>query len=90
MQILKTPRMDSNCLTTIRGLIIPVEWDERGSIIAASISSNFEEEYLIDHNVWGEMMKAFLRQKVKVTGFVKEDELGKKVIAVEQYEVLED
>ena len=77
-------------VTTIKGLIIPADWDERGSIVAATISTDFEEEYLIDQNVRGEELIAFLRQKVKVTGFVSEDELGKKVIAVEQYEVLEE
>ena len=82
--------MASGRVTTIKGLIIPADWDEKGSIVAATISTNFEEEYLIDQNVRGEELIAFLRQKVKVTGFVTEDELGKKVIAVEQYEVLEE
>jgi len=82
--------MGAERVTTIRGLILPVEWDDRGSIVAATISTDFEEEYLIDQNVRGEELIAYLRQKVKVAGFVREDELGKKVIAVKQYEVLEE
>ncbi|UCG11433.1 MAG: hypothetical protein JSU72_12895 [Deltaproteobacteria bacterium] len=77
-------------MTTIRGLIIPVDWNDRRNIIGTAVSTNLEGEYLIDQNARGEELIAFLRQKVKVTGFVREDELGKKVIAVEQYEVVEE
>jgi hypothetical protein len=33
---------------------------------------------------------AFVRLRAKVRGFVREDENGKKIITVENYEVLED
>lgn len=82
--------MDSNGLTTIRGLIIPVDWDDRGNIIAAAVSTYFEEEYFIDQNPWGEELLAFVRERVKASGIVREDKHGKKIITVKKYEIIED
>jgi hypothetical protein len=77
-------------LTTLRGLILPVEWDERGTISSIAVSTNSEEEYLVDENPLADELLAFVRLRAKVRGFVREDENGKKIITVENYEVLED
>lgn len=82
--------MDSNGLTTIRGLIIPVDWDDRGNIIGTAVSTYFEEEYFIDHNPLGDELLAFVRQRVKVSGSVRQHESGQKVITVKKYEVMEE
>ena len=83
----KAPVVDS---VTIRGLLVPVDWDEKGNIIKTAVSTYFEEEYLIEKNVRGEALLPFLRQKVKVIGFVRMDERGRKVVRVEEYEVIEE
>ena len=75
---------------TIRGLLVPVDWDERGNITETAVSTYFEEEYLIQRNDRGEALKPFLREKVKVVGLVRVDERGKKVLRVEEFEVIED
>ena len=75
---------------TIRGLLVPVDWDERGNITETAVSTYFEEEYLIERNARGEAMLPFLRQKVKVVGLVSMDERGRKVVRVEEYEVIEE
>lgn len=74
----------------IRGLVTPVAWDDKGNVLAAAISTYFEEEYLIEQNARGEALLAFLRQKVKVGGLVMENESGKKAIRVQNYEVFEE
>jgi hypothetical protein len=82
--------MDSNRTTTIKGLIIPVDWDEKGNVTSTAISTHLEEEYLVDDNARGEELIAFLRQRAKVSGFIIEKAKGKKVITVKHYEVLEE
>ena len=67
---------------TIRGLVAPVAWDDKGNVLAAAISTHLKEEYLIEQNGWGKALLAFLRQKVKVSGLVMENESGKKAITV--------
>jgi hypothetical protein len=81
---------DASILTTVRGLVIPVDWDDKGNVTATAISTHLEEEFLVDQNVWGEALLAFLRQRVKVSGSVALKEDGKKVITVNKYEVLEE
>lgn len=81
---------DVSSLTTVRGLVIPVDWDDKGNVTATAISTHLEEEYLVDQDAWGEALLAFLRQRVKVSGSVALKKDGKKVITVKKYEVLED
>ena len=82
--------MDLNGTTTIKGLIIPVDWDEKGNVTATAISTHFEEEYLVDDSAWGEELIAFLRQRAKVSGSIIQKANGKKVITVKHYELLEE
>jgi hypothetical protein len=81
---------DASSLTTVRGLVIPVDWDDKGNVTATAISTHLEEEYLVDQDAWGEALLAFLRQRVKVSGSVALKKDGKKVITVKKYEVLEE
>ena len=81
---------DISNLTTVRGLVIPVDWDDKGNVTATAISTHLEEEYLVDQDAWGEALLAFLRQRVKVSGSVVLKKDGKKVITVKKYEVLEE
>lgn len=77
-------------LTTLRGLILPVGWDDRGTIRSIAVSTNSEEEYLIDENPLADELLALTRLRVKVRGSVRADENGRKIITVEKFEVLED
>ena len=83
-------KKDVSTLATVRGLVIPVDWDDKGNVIATAISTQLEEEYLVEQNAWGEALLAFLRQRVKVSGSVAVKEGGRKVITVKRYEVLEE
>lgn len=90
MKVLTTDGKTATGLTTLRGLVLPVDWDERGNIKSLAVSTNSEEEYLVEENPLADELLAFTRLRVKVRGSVREDENGKKVITVEKYEVLED
>ena len=90
IEVSKMVNKNESSLTTIRGLVVPVEWDEKGNVTATAISTHFEEEYLVDQNAWGEALLAFLRERVKVSGSITQNKNGKKIIAVGKYEVLEE
>ena len=83
-------KKDVSSLATVRGLVIPVDWDEKGNVTATAISTQLEEEYLVEQNAWREALLAFLRQRVKVSGSVAVKDDGKKIITVKRYEVLEE
>ena len=90
MNTLKTGYENSDVIATIRGILVPADWDERGNIIATSVMTYFEEDYLIEQNPRGEELLPYIRQKIKVRGVVRCQENGKKVVTVEDFEILED
>jgi hypothetical protein len=68
----------------IRGIVIPVEWDERGNVISVAISSQDEDEYLIENQEKGQELRAFSREEVEVFGVLTE-EGDRKRIKVKRY-----
>ena len=74
-------------LTTIRGLVTPYEWDEKGNVIALTISTFDEEEYLIDEGTQGTPFPSLVRQIVEVIGSIRYDG-DRKVIKVKKYSVV--
>ncbi len=76
--------MAKDRLITIQGLIIPVNWDEKGRVTAIAASTFDEEEYLLDHNTKVEPLFSLVRKEVAVTGYVRE-EMGKKIMTVQKF-----
>ena len=74
-------RLKNDPLTTIRGLVIPVEWDDKGNILNLVISTFDEDEYLIELDQRGKQLMSSIRQELEVTGEVTEIE-ERKVIKV--------
>jgi hypothetical protein len=71
-------------LTSIKGIVLPVNWDEKGNIVALALSTHEEDEYLIEVDEKGQELMAFVRDEVVVTGIVNKTEKGK-TIAVKKY-----
>ncbi len=72
-------------LITIRGIVIPVDWDEKGNPVAVSISTHQEDEYFIDKDYHkGKELLHSIQEEVEVSGVVREDE-DKKIISVQKY-----
>jgi len=74
---------------TIKGLVIPVDWDEKGKVIAAAISTHDEDEYLIERIYKGQELLDLLRREVEVRGLVREKQ-NKKKIRVQEYSIGKD
>lgn len=71
----------------IRGILIPVGWDENGNITKAAVMTPDEGEYLVEKNEQSKHVYALMRQEVEVIGIVRE-EIGQKVITVENCKTL--
>lgn len=76
-------------IITIRGIVIPVDWDERGKVIAAALSTQKEEEYLIDHDYKGRKLMDYIQHEVEVSGVVRKNN-NKKTITITTYEVIRE
>jgi hypothetical protein len=71
-------------LITIRGLIIPVDWDDGGKATAVAASTFEEEEYLLDYSKKIDRLLSLIHKEVEVTGYVREKN-GKKTMTVKEF-----
>jgi 5S rRNA maturation endonuclease (ribonuclease M5) len=76
-------------LSTVRGVVIPVDWDESGNAISVAISSHDENEYHVNKDEKGKQLLALTQEEVEVSGIVREKE-DKRLISVKEYSVIKD
>ncbi|GAB4349594.1 MAG: hypothetical protein Kow0099_32770 [Candidatus Abyssubacteria bacterium] len=71
-------------MATVKGVIIPVDWDRKGNVVAVAIATQDEDEYRIDSTGKGKELLGFIREEIHASGEVTEQE-GKKVIRIAKY-----
>ena len=79
------PKKKNNPIT-VHGLIIPIEWDEGGDVIAIAVSTFDENEYLIEQDEMGERLMSFLREEIAVSGSYRFTG-GRKIVRVTDYTI---
>ena len=67
--------------TTIRGIVIPVAWDEKGDVISVAIATYHEEKYLVADNITGRRLMSLLKKRVIMDGVVKDEDTVKIIYA---------
>lgn len=72
-------RTSGKSMPTIRGIILPAEWDDKGNIKKILISTPNEEEYFVASNEKSKLLMDFLRQEVEVIGQVRENKFQKSI-----------
>lgn len=72
----------------IRGILVPVGWDQNGNVTRVALMAAHEEEYLVEEVRSPEKLFGFVRHEVEVRGLVRE-EAGLKIITVEDYKQIE-
>ncbi len=75
----------NNEQVNIKGILIPVDWDNKGNVIRAAIFSANEEEYIVEENEKGKKLYGLMQQVVEIKGLMRE-EAGRKIITVELYQ----
>jgi hypothetical protein len=65
----------------IKGIVIPVDWDERGNPVSVAVATYTEEEYLVSNDPKGKELFNLIREGVEITGLVEEI-AGIKIIKV--------
>jgi hypothetical protein len=77
-------RKAGNNPVTIRGIVIPADWDEKGNVVAVAVSTYDEVEYLIENHEKEKELKAFIREEVEVSGILTEEK-NRLIIKIEEY-----
>ena len=58
-------------LSTLNGILLPVDWDDRGCITAVALSTADEKEYLVVKNEKGERLLPLVREELELTGVIR-------------------
>lgn len=72
-------------LTTVRGIVIPADWDEEGNMLAVAISGSDEQEYLIEQNAKGKELLELIRHEIEIDGLIRKAIKGRKTVKVKSY-----
>jgi len=73
--------MDMTETTTIRGIVIPDAWDEKGGVMSVAIATCHEEKYLVADNLTGRRLMSLLKKSVAVEGVIKDEDTVKIIYA---------
>ncbi len=74
---------------TIRGIILPTEWDRHGHVTSIGIGTEDDKDYIIFLDKIGEKLFKLVDRKVEVTGTVK-NVYGDLVLTVRNYALIGD
>jgi hypothetical protein len=74
----------SKKMISVKGILIPVNWDKSGNVLSVAIATGDEDEYLVDDQGSLVDLKPLLRKEVEVCGTVKR-RYGKKTIKVKAW-----
>ena len=72
-------------LTTVRGIVIPADWDEEGNVLAVAISSPNEQEYFVEQDSKGKELLGVIRQEIEASGIITKAMKGRNIIAVRSF-----
>ena len=70
-------------LTKLRGIVVPIAWDDLGDITAIAISTWDEDEYVVDFAGKGKELLSHIRDEVEVTGRTRAED-NTKIIVVKE------
>ncbi len=73
---------------TIRGLVVPSDWDDRDEVCAVTICSDDEERYEIVDRKMVRLLMKHMDEEVEAVGHPAEDEYGEEVFEVVSFEVI--
>jgi hypothetical protein len=75
---------------TITGTVLPEDWDENDNVIRVAIRTLDYKEYAVEHNKKGKELLAFVDNKVRVRGTVRERFRGDMIVSVKSYEPIKE
>jgi hypothetical protein len=71
-------------MISVKGIIIPANWDKSGNVLSVAIATAEEDEYWVDDPGFADKFKSLLRKEIEVRGTVKR-RYGKKVIKIKDW-----
>jgi hypothetical protein len=69
--------------TVIVGIVVPAIWNEKGQVTGTAINTFDEKEYIVEKDRYGRVLIKLLQKRVEVTGKIREQLDGKKIIRIQ-------
>ena len=82
--MMRVDKKEGNPMVTINGIVIPIEWDDIGNVMAIALSTFDEKEYVIDKRGRGIELISHLREELEISGVLSQVE-NNQVITVTDY-----
>jgi hypothetical protein len=77
-------------MLTVRGLVVPSDWDEQDEVCAVTICADNEERYeVVDRKTVRALMK-HMDEEIEAVGTKGEDDYGDEIFLVTSFEVITD
>lgn len=70
---------------TLTGIVIPADWNDHQTLIAAALATADEREYRIVPQRKGKELLGFLQHQIEVTGTLGRDDRGRDTLRVTRY-----
>lgn len=74
---------------TVRGVVAPTEWDMRDDVVAVTLYSHDESEYLVTDRAMVQRLMKHMDQEVEAHGSLSEDEYGNEVLEATDFTPIE-
>jgi hypothetical protein len=81
------PREKGTHTVILKGIVVPVDWDEAGNILSLAIATNTEEELRIRNDTNGKKLFNHLREQVEVLAEIS-DVAGEKILHILEFHSL--
>lgn len=81
--------MNTEMEISIKGIVSPANWDAGFNVTEIKISTDQERDFLIERDSVGETLFKYIQKLVKVSGVVRKDEKGNKILTIKNYEVID-
>jgi len=72
-------------LSFVTGIIVPVDWDDKGMPVAAALLTPGGNDYYIEPDETGSQLLEVLTKEVELQGQTKKGPQGRSMISVQKY-----
>lgn len=71
-------------IETFYGTLNPIDWDEKGNVVAFGLFTDEERDLIIDRPKKTKKLKRLLGKKVRVTGKIRSSRYGEELLSLQK------
>jgi len=75
---------------TVRGIVVPTEWDSRGKALRVAILTADEMQYDVNNNDLGRLLLRMLREEITALVRIDLDQQNRRRVTILSYEIVDN